>query len=84
MNTNYTCYNTVIAIAGNVNHQEVLDTCKSFKFSESKPVQKNLEKPYFTPSTLFMRDDEMVNVNFGVFFNAPSWNDPEFFSMHML
>ncbi len=26
----------------------------------------------------------MVNVNFGVFFNAPTWKDPEFFAMHML
>lgn len=43
-----------------------------------------MDKPYFTPSTLFMRDDEMVNVNFGVFFNAPTYKDKEFFAMHML
>jgi len=31
-----------------------------------------------------MRDDEMVNANFGVFFDAPTWKDPEFFAMHFL
>jgi len=31
-----------------------------------------------------MRDDEMVNANFGVFFDAPTWKDPEFFAMHYL
>jgi len=28
-----------------------------------------------------MRDDEMHNLNIGVFFNAPSWNDPDFFAL---
>jgi len=30
-----------------------------------------------------MRDDEMANVNVGVFFNAPTYKDPEYFAMHM-
>ncbi|EGR31604.1 mitochondrial processing peptidase beta, putative [Ichthyophthirius multifiliis] len=29
-----------------------------------------------------MRDDELHNVNIGVFFSAPSWTDPDFFAMH--
>jgi len=28
-----------------------------------------------------MRDDEMHNLNVGVFFQAPSWTDPDFYSM---
>ena len=43
-----------------------------------------MDQAYFTPSTLFMRDDEMVNVNFGVFFKAPTYKDNEFFAMHYL
>lgn len=29
-----------------------------------------------------MRDDELNNLNVGVFFEAPSWNDPDVFAMH--
>jgi len=29
-----------------------------------------------------MRDDELHNVNVGVFFEAPGWTDPDFFAMH--
>jgi len=28
-----------------------------------------------------MRDDEMANVNIGVFFDAPTYTDPDFFAM---
>lgn len=45
---------------------------------------KNSEKPYFTPSMMFMRDDEMANVNVGVFFQAPSFKDPEYFAMKLI
>lgn len=30
---------------------------------------------------LYMRDDEMANVNVGVFFNAPKFTDPDFIGM---
>lgn len=33
---------------------------------------------------MFIRDDEMVNANFGLFFNAPTYKDPEYFAMHFL
>jgi len=36
-----------------------------------------------TPSLMFMRDDEMYNVNVGVFFLAPSWTDNDFFAMQL-
>jgi len=28
-----------------------------------------------------MRDDELSNLNIGVFFEAPSWTDPDYFAM---
>ena len=43
--------------------------------------RKNQEQPYYTPSLMFMRDDELVNVDVGVFFEAPSWKDPDYFAM---
>jgi predicted Zn-dependent peptidase len=84
MNTNYTAQNTILSVAGVSNHEEIVSAAKSLVLSVANSTAKNAEKPEFTPSTLFMRDDEMVNVNFGVFFKAPTWKDPEFFAMHYL
>ena len=50
----------MVSVSGNVDHNEIVDACKGLKLSENQPNQKNTEKPYFTASTLFMRDDEMV------------------------
>lgn len=33
---------------------------------------------------MYMRDDEMANLNIGVFFAAPTHSDPDFFAMKML
>lgn len=33
---------------------------------------------------LYMRDDEMANVNIGVFFAAPTYNDPDYFAFKLL
>jgi len=33
---------------------------------------------------MFMRDDEMANVNMGVFFSAPTFKDPEYFAMKLI
>jgi len=33
---------------------------------------------------MYIRDDEMANINVGVFFNAPNWEDPDFFAMFVL
>jgi hypothetical protein len=30
---------------------------------------------------MYIRDDEMANINVGVFFKAPTWNEPEFFAL---
>lgn len=44
----------------------------------------NTNKPEFHTSHLFMRDDEMMNSNVGVFYNAPGWYDPDFYSFLLL
>lgn len=33
---------------------------------------------------MLMRDDEMANVNIGVFFQAPSYSDPDYFAMQLI
>ncbi len=84
MQQNYTAQNTVLSVCGQVNHAEIVEAASALCLSESRSPQNNQEQAFFTPSTLFMRDDEMVNVNFGVFFNAPTYKDKEFFAMHYL
>jgi hypothetical protein len=33
---------------------------------------------------MLMRDDEMANVNIGVFFLAPSFSDPDYYAMQLV
>jgi len=83
---NYVASNFVVSAAGNVAHDEVTALVSSAfgKVSQGPCERVNAEKPYFTPSTMYMRDDEMTNVNIGVFFSAPTYKDPEFFAMHLI
>lgn len=82
---NYVSENFVVSAVGNVNHDEVSQlVSKAFsKVPKGSSERVNGSKPYFTPSTLFIRDDEMANVDTGVFFNAPTYSDPEYFAMYM-
>ena len=44
----------------------------------------NTEKPIFNPGLLMIRDDDMINSSVGVFYDAPSWKDPDFYSFLLL
>lgn len=83
---NYVGPNFVVAGAGNISHENLVNAVKK-SFGSANPnapaVRKNSEKPYHTPSCMFMRDDELANLNIGVFFEAPSYTDPDFFAMHV-
>lgn len=83
--THYIGPNIAVVGAGDVKHQQLVEL--SEKIFGALPSQsptglevKNTEKPNFTPSILSMRDDELVNINVGVFFEAPSWYDEDFFA----
>lgn len=85
--------NTVISVVGNVNHDDVAnsisklfgglrkDTLREVFIINQRP---NTEKPLFTPSVIAIRDDEMANANIGIFFNSPTWKDPDFFAVKLL
>jgi hypothetical protein len=45
---------------------------------------KNIETPSFHSETLFIRDDEMMNSNVGIFYPAPSWKDKDFYAFLLL
>lgn len=84
---NYYGDNMVIVGTGNINHDQLVDLCEQH-FStvpkKSPKVTQNTEKPVFNPALLFIRDDEMVNSNVGVFYDAPGWKDPDFYSFLLL
>lgn len=73
--------------AGNLSHDALLAASEK-AFGNAPSQSKNLdipnkEKPYFTASTLYMRDDEMANLNIGVFFDAPDAKHPDYFAMKL-
>ena len=83
--THYVGKNIVIVGAGDVQHEQLTQLAEKYfgNLSATSPVgldHRNTEKPLFTPSIMMMRDDEMTNVNIGVFFEAPSWNHPDYYS----
>ena len=44
----------------------------------------NSEKPIYTPSILMMRDDEMINSNVGIFYDAPGAKDEDYYAFLVL
>lgn len=76
--------NLVIVGSGQVDHQQLADlTAKHFgDLATSGAPLANLDKPHYTPSLVFMRDDEMANVNTCVMFEAPSYAHEEAFAMY--
>lgn len=83
--THFVGPHVVVSAAGNVNHNSLVSAVeKGFSgLSSQAPAElHNSEKPYATPSIINMRDDELTNLNVGVFFNAPTWTDPDFLAVH--
>lgn len=85
--TNYFGDNIVVVGAGNINHEEFVGQVdKHFSSLPKQSTQaiKNKEKAIFIPALLFIRDDEMYNSNVGVFYDAPSIKDPDYYSFLLL
>jgi len=79
--------NTLVVASGNVDHQQLVDAVESHFNSLTKQASapsKNAEKPIFIPALLFIRDDEMVNSNVGVFYDAPSWKHEDYYGFLLL
>lgn len=81
---NYVGSNIVIVGAGNVNHQQLVDLSqKALGNLPSQGQVSGADQPYFTPSLLYMRDDEMANINIGVVFQAPSWTHEDHYAFRL-
>ena len=48
------------------------------------PYTKGSEKPVYIPALMMIRDDEMINSNVGVFYDAPSIRDKDYYGFLVL
>lgn len=84
---NYTGKNIVVVATGDVNHAQIVDAVEqhfgSIQLESSVPT-KNTEKPIYIPALLMIRDDEMINSNVGVFYDAPSVNDEDYYAFRLM
>jgi processing peptidase subunit beta len=85
--TNYFGDNIVVVGAGNINHEEFVSQVNQHFANLPKQTSakiKNKEKAVFNPALLFVRDDEMVNSNVAVFYDAPSVKHPDYYAFLLL
>lgn len=85
--THYFGDNIVVVGAGNINHDEFVAQVSAAFHSLPKQTSGKIlgkERPIYIPALLFIRDDEMVNSNVGVFYDAPSIKDADYYSFLLL
>ena len=83
----YTGDNIVVVASENVNHEEIVNAVERHFSSLPKSsgvTTPNSERPIYTPSLLFMRDDEMINSNWAVFYDAPGVKHPDYYGFELL
>jgi processing peptidase subunit beta len=84
---NYYGDNITIVATGNVSHEQVVEAVEQHFNSLPKSTNVtavNTEKPIYIPGLLMIRDDEMYNSNIGVFYDAPSARDEDYYSFRLL
>lgn len=84
---NYFGDNVVVVATGDVAHDQVVDAVEQHFASLPKSTDvaiKNTGKPVYVPAILFLRDDEMINSNVGIFYDAPSIKDEDYYSFLLL
>ena len=79
--------NIVVVGTGGIDHDSFVDQVNQAfsSIGQTSSVERpNGEKPIYVPALLMIRDDEMINANVGVFYDAPSYKDPDYFSFCLL
>jgi len=77
--------NIVVTAAGDVNPEQFKEeAAKHFGNVRAKVegAVDNSEEPFFTPSLMFQRDDELPNTTAAAAFIAPGRNHEDFFAMN--
>ena len=84
---NYVGDKLVVVGTGDLDHDAFVDQVEqhfqSLPKSSSVPVA-NTERPIYIPAILNLRDDEMVNSNVAVFYDAPSVKHEDYYSFLLL
>jgi processing peptidase subunit beta len=84
---NYYGENIVVVATGDVSHDQIVDQVEqafsSLPAKTSVPTA-NAEKAIYVPAILFIRDDEMINSNVGIFYDAPGVKDEDYYSFLLL
>ena len=85
---NYIGDNIAISAAGNINFNEftsyVEESFGKIAKASRHPNTANSEQPYFTPSLMFMRDDEITNMSSGISWRAPGWTHPDYLGLNFI
>mmetsp|Transcript_3727 Transcript_3727/g.6353 ORF Transcript_3727/g.6353 Transcript_3727/m.6353 type:complete len:357 (+) Transcript_3727:34-1104(+) len=84
---NYIGDNIVVVATGDVSHEQIVDQVEQNFASLPKSTNipaKNTEKPVYVPALLMLRDDEMINSNVGVFYDAPSIKHDDYYAFLLL
>jgi len=79
--------NLVIVGTGDLVHEQFVDLVNNSMNAYSKTatgVQANKDQAVYTPSLMFVRDDEMYNSNVGVFYDAPSVKHEDYYAFLLL
>ena len=81
----YVAENIVVAGAGDINVAQFNEAVqKGFGNARAKTEgpADNSEQPFFTPSLMFQRDDELPNTTTAAAFVVPGRNHPDFFALN--
>lgn len=84
---NYFGDNLVVVATGCVDHDAFVTAVDQHFGTVAKSTavpEANSEGAVYTPSLLFIRDDEMINSNIGVFYDAPTFNHPDYHGFLLL
>lgn len=84
---NYFGDNVVVVGTGGIDHDSFVDAVNQHFGTVAKGTsvpEANSEQAVYTPSLLYIRDDEMYNSNVGVFYDAPTYKDNDYHGFLLL
>ena len=84
---NYFGDNIVVVATGDVNHKQIVDAVEQSFASLQKSTTvktKGTEKAVYIPALLMIRDDEMVNSNVCVFYDAPGVKHEDYYAFQLM
>ena len=84
---NYYGDNVVVVATGDVSHAQIVEQVEQAFAALPKTTDiptKNSERPIYIPAILMIRDDEMYNSNVGIFYDAPSVKDEDYYAFYLL